>query len=96
MRQSINGTTSAVRKRSFRWRQPTRHAWRIRRRTINNHSKTDMFNRVFVYGWFIVCQGGIAPTTLRHFAKPSGGKPENLNRTKILDKIKLFVFNNYC
>ena len=34
-----------------------RHAWPIRRRTINNHSKTDMFNRVFAYGWFIVCQG---------------------------------------
>ena len=29
---------------------------------INNHSKTDMFNRVFVYGWFIVCQGRAAPT----------------------------------
>ena len=45
-----------------------RRAWRIRRRTINNHSKTDMFNRVFVYGWFIVCQRAIAPTTLCHFA----------------------------
>ena len=36
---------------------PERSAWRIRRRTINNHSKTDIFNRVFDYGWFIVCQG---------------------------------------
>ena len=56
------GTFCATRKRSFvnNWR-----AWRIRRWTINNHSKTDMFNRVFDYGWFIVCQGSPAPTTLR-------------------------------
>ena len=38
-----------------------RCAWPIRRRTINNHSKTDIVNRVFVYGWVIVCQGGFRP-----------------------------------
>ena len=40
---------------------PERIAWRIRRRTINNHSKTDIVNRVFVYGCFIVCRGGLRP-----------------------------------
>ena len=48
--------------------RPEQSAWPIRRRTINNHSKTDMFNRVFVYGWFIVCQGRAAPTKVSKLA----------------------------
>ena len=39
---------------SFRWRQPTRYAWRIRKRTIRKIIKTELLNTSF-YRFLLLC-----------------------------------------
>ena len=83
----------STRRREADGSMPVSKANEPRERSPNLFGRSNPFaphisNRVFVYGWFIVCQGTIAPT--REFDRSILG----INRTVFSEKSKPFVLQS--
>ena len=59
-------------------------AWRLRRRTFSNHTKTDIFNRVFVLWLINVCRG-------THPPKPSHQKIHRTSKVRFFFEFPIFA-----